>query len=516
MRARFFPILVLLIGFLLAILPHKLYAQNQLLGVDTIQSDFGLNRVYLLEDESGQLLVDEIAADSFDNKFQIVDSLSMNRIALGLSESTWWFRLHLNGRKLSETHYLTVDFSLLEELEIYTPDGIGGFIVQRSGIAIEKQPYLWKTRMSTFRLKDLPYDPTIYLKVKSQSPLLVPIRIQSERAYFSTELTNNLFFGVFFGIIFLVICYNFILAAITKETIYFHYLVYAFFLGMLLLNYFGFSYQYLWPEGKVWVDKVMPVSIVFTTLAMMNFIRRFLNSKNNFPAFDKFFLFYTVAYLILIPTAFFIPTSLLFMFLAPTSSILIIVLVIIIIKSRQKNFAPATYMLIGWLFLFVGAISLVGKTFGLIPHTPFTSFAILVGAVIEVIMFTVGIGYRFQWFKKESQRMEQELKLKHTEIEALREKTANHIMDSSPSTSQLPMTISKADINSYLLNELTERELEVLYRVAEGLANKEIGEQLFISTNTVRAHMRSIYDKLHVKNRTEAVFKANQLQLITT
>lgn len=88
-------------------------------------------------------------------------------------------------------------------------------------------------------------------------------------------------------------------------------------------------------------------------------------------------------------------------------------------------------------------------------------------------------------------------------------------MDGFPKASKLPMTISKADINNYLFNELTERELEVLYKVAEGLTNKEIGHQLFISAHTVRAHMRKVYDKLHVKNRTEAVFKAKQLQLIS-
>lgn len=502
--------------FRFAILLNCLMTSYQSLSLDSRGSDFVLNQVYLLEDELSQLSITEITSNSLDSKFQLVDSLSMDRIALGISGSTWWFRLHLNSEKRSSmTHYLTVDFSLLEVVEVYIPDSTGNFNVQRSGIAAEEEPLGWDTRVSTFRLADLSGNAIIYLKVKSQSPILVPLRVQTIEDYFSSELTKNLFFGVFFGIIFLVICYNLILAILTQESIYFHYLAYVFFLGIILLNYFGFSYQYLWSGSNPWVDKVMPVSILFIALTMINFIRRFVNTKDSFPIVDKFFLFSIVTYLTLVPATFFISTSFLFMFLAPTSSVLMVVLVIILIKSRQ-NFAPATYILIGWLFLFAGAISLVGKTFGLIPHNNFTSFAILIGAVIEVIMFTIGIGYRFRWFKKEAQRMRQELKLKYDEIESLREKIANYIMDSSPKTSQLPITISKDDINSYLLNELTERELEVLYRVAEGLANKEIGEQLFISTNTVRAHMRNIYDKLHVKNRTEAVFKANQLQLITS
>lgn len=52
---------------------------------------------------------------------------------------------------------------------------------------------------------------------------------------------------------------------------------------------------------------------------------------------------------------------------------------------------------------------------------------------------------------------------------------------------------------------LTSRELEVLGLVAEGLANREIADRLFISENTVKNHVRSIHEKLRVGSRTEAV-----------
>lgn len=51
---------------------------------------------------------------------------------------------------------------------------------------------------------------------------------------------------------------------------------------------------------------------------------------------------------------------------------------------------------------------------------------------------------------------------------------------------------------------LSERELEVLHLVSQGLTNREISTQLFISENTVRTHLRNILDKLHVQNRLQA------------
>ena len=65
-----------------------------------------------------------------------------------------------------------------------------------------------------------------------------------------------------------------------------------------------------------------------------------------------------------------------------------------------------------------------------------------------------------------------------------------------------------------LVEELTPRELQVLRDVAQGLANKEIGEHLRISEHTVKFHVASILGKLQVGSRTEAVTKGIRMGLI--
>lgn len=61
---------------------------------------------------------------------------------------------------------------------------------------------------------------------------------------------------------------------------------------------------------------------------------------------------------------------------------------------------------------------------------------------------------------------------------------------------------------------LTERELDILRRVARGRANREIAAELFISENTVRNHMRNILDKLQMHSRMEAAMFAVRERLI--
>ncbi|GAA1198217.1 DNA-binding NarL/FixJ family response regulator [Brevibacterium paucivorans] len=61
---------------------------------------------------------------------------------------------------------------------------------------------------------------------------------------------------------------------------------------------------------------------------------------------------------------------------------------------------------------------------------------------------------------------------------------------------------------------LSARELEILEAVATGHTNKEIAQELFISQATVKTHLVHIFDKLGVDNRTSAVAKAREQQLI--
>jgi LuxR family maltose regulon positive regulatory protein len=65
-----------------------------------------------------------------------------------------------------------------------------------------------------------------------------------------------------------------------------------------------------------------------------------------------------------------------------------------------------------------------------------------------------------------------------------------------------------------LLEPLSLREQEVLRLIAAGLTNREIGEQLVISPETVKKHTSSIYGKMAVSNRTEAVGRARELDLL--
>ena len=84
---------------------------------------------------------------------------------------------------------------------------------------------------------------------------------------------------------------------------------------------------------------------------------------------------------------------------------------------------------------------------------------------------------------------------------------------------EVPVPVSAS--GPFVLNEanlrevrLTQREHEILGLIAQGLSNREIGEKLFVSENTVKTHSSRLFEKMQVNRRVQAVQKGKDLGLI--
>jgi LuxR family maltose regulon positive regulatory protein len=73
---------------------------------------------------------------------------------------------------------------------------------------------------------------------------------------------------------------------------------------------------------------------------------------------------------------------------------------------------------------------------------------------------------------------------------------------------------AQAPAGAGLAEPLSERELEVLHLLAEGLTNQQVADQLFLSVGTVKRHTHNIYGKLDVSSRTQAIVRGQELNLI--
>ncbi len=111
--------------------------------------------------------------------------------------------------------------------------------------------------------------------------------------------------------------------------------------------------------------------------------------------------------------------------------------------------------------------------------------------------------------------------LKRTAGEQLLDSIKELINGGSPMSSEIARKVVNSfntEINGPMHNDalLTKRENEILDLLAQGYRNKEIADQLFLSPNTIRAHIFNIYEKLHVQSRVEALNKTGRNQYLLT
>ena len=90
--------------------------------------------------------------------------------------------------------------------------------------------------------------------------------------------------------------------------------------------------------------------------------------------------------------------------------------------------------------------------------------------------------------------------------------TGHHDAEGSHHATPQPITANRTAL--FLLDPLSQRELEVLRLVAAGNSNRQIAEQLFVAPGTVKRHIHNIHEKLGVDSRTRAIAKARELGVI--
>ncbi|MEQ9466092.1 MAG: tetratricopeptide repeat protein [Ekhidna sp.] len=117
--------------------------------------------------------------------------------------------------------------------------------------------------------------------------------------------------------------------------------------------------------------------------------------------------------------------------------------------------------------------------------------------LIGALIFSVTVGGFIILSLKQKAQLKQ--KLLAEEIENLRLKINSLLGDSSA------IKLSLEELNEQLHQPLSEREFEILNLTASDKTNQEIAEEVFVSVNTVKYHLKNIYDKLGVNNRKEAL-----------
>ena len=349
--------------------------------------------VLYYEDKTNKLQIENIKEINFTKK-------TKNSFALGRSKSSFWFKVKITNNSEKENFILTVNESFYEIFELYEDKkhftGLRQKIIDRD---IKSNKLALNLNIPNNQSK------TLYIKLKAHFSYFGKfILYEKESFYLNNYLGINSFFIFLFGVLFIIFTFNFFLFIKLKESIYFYYSGYIFFLFIYLLNMSGLL-AYL--DLSHYLYKIQFTGTYATGFFIL-FSLLFLETKKHLPKIDRIMKFF--AGLTFIFGSFYI-----FSFkpwaavTSTTNSTLLIVLVFISIIIAFKDKTKSIYYIIAMGLYIVAFYFFKSMVDGDIEYNKYTRYCFFFMVFLEVSIFALVLSNRYNELKDETIKTQEDL-----------------------------------------------------------------------------------------------------------
>jgi hypothetical protein len=254
--------------------------------------------ITLLDDKTEEYqlgLALEIDRDTISKSFEDIKSSTRFQESkqvipnFGFTRDIFWLRFTLENQTSKKDWYLYLSYPLLDKIEFYERDAVTGkWKIIKAGDSYLFGDRQFNDRSFVFPLsleKNKKYQ--YYIKMQSEGTLQFPLTIYSPKKFLQHREREEFAFGVYYGILLVLIIYNLILLFMLRDIGYLYYLLYVINYGACQSILNGLAFQYLWPNSPHWANISLPFLGGFALLSGIQFTRSFLNSKKNVPFLDK-------------------------------------------------------------------------------------------------------------------------------------------------------------------------------------------------------------------------------------
>lgn len=336
-----------------------------------------------------------------------------------------------------------VDFYLLKNNQwvTYTPTGKKRPLKNR-GDFIDRN-FAW--------LLEIEQDKTvkILMRVQTNAPTLVPLSIESEGYYLRTSTLAELIYGIYFGILIIMIFYNMILYYSLREISFFYYSLSIICTLIIFSTSNGFFTKYItpnsWELSYFTAEVFMCLIILPTSLFAINFLDLKRYSKLSY---------------IVLKSLCYASVPLLIICLWTQSSNLasqaVGVLAISLLSSGliawYKGNPYAKYYVLAWTFYLIGGVAVVGRNIGVFPSNFFTDNGAEIGSALEVCLLAFALADKFRKLRKEKNAIVKEhLELVEKQKMALETEVKARTIDLDKAVDDLHQTIAQLNSKQLLI-----------------------------------------------------------------
>ncbi len=344
---------------------------------------------------------------------------------LGHQDGAIWIKTHLGlsaDAQDADHWYVEIAYANLVRADLYIVRQNGNIELHHSGYGIPVSQQEVPHHNFVFPVKLAPgEDVTLLFNLKRKGGAIqVPLQVWNRWTLMREEIRNNYFYGAFFGVMYAMLLYNLFLYATLRLPSQIYYLAYLSATILTFHSLTGYGHLILWSETGEYSGLISSLgSSACVSLALL-FLRSFVHLQQLWPKMDKFLL--TLA--CVGPVIWIFQLADLDRVLSEASSIYTVtssVLAgIVAWVCMQKGSRPAIFFLLAWICLLLGVVAYALALLGALPANTMTQNSMAFGAVIEVILLSLGLADRFNTERRErysalAEKHEALVRLKNTE-----------------------------------------------------------------------------------------------------
>lgn len=323
---------------------------------------------------------------------------------LRYSKSTTWLKVVIKNKTMRAFIPVTIDPRVIDNFDIYfaDPEKSNHIINLTAGIP-SRDTKLIKQNNNFINCLVFPDSTrTIYMRIKSSAPGVIPVEISSANDFFKNVDFDNIVVGGFIGIVMIMALYNLMLFIMVGDLSYLYYVFFVIFLGLsqVLIRDYGIS---LLVSKKIILNNyLIPVVRVLFGYSIILFTSDFLHLKRTLKSYFKYYyLLYGVYSLSLFAI---ITGNVLLAYNLITISATLTAITLLFIGGLlyYKGFTPAKYFMFGWSIFLVTILISIAHNRGYVFHNNFTSNILLYSGTLELILFSIALADKINFYRRQN------------------------------------------------------------------------------------------------------------------
>ena len=373
--------------------------------------------VDFLEDPTQQLTLDDVKnSDAISSQFipsKAEDLINSN------TKSAYWLRFKLQQKSSSSFRIELFDYNI-DDFCIYYPTKSGEYITKQAGFAYPFEKREINHKNLSFQIPPSIDSSYTYIRFLSGKKNVLEPMIRSYDQTINYAINEYIFFGLVYGLLLLIVLYNFIYFIVLKKDYYFYFILYGTGILIYIMGYDGTGFQYLWSNYPQINDYVGEFSLTISTVSLLLFTNSFLDLKEKNKSYSLYIKIGIFSRIGLFITQLFFTN---YQFLESFDLIYIAVLLGISIKLYLKNNTQsAKWLVLGFSILNLSFIITTLERTSIIPSSIFSVYASNFGIVSQFLLLSIGIAETVKQAYKEKTIAQEKLIIQLWKNERLSEK----------------------------------------------------------------------------------------------